>query len=170
MPQASACRFSFLCLIFQKCNTEFSLVWRFDAVPQVLAATFPIGIVSTQIGTLVKLMRVLMLRPVIVALSLFSQKIQGRGVDRRGGQNQSFFCGVFWFIAGFLLLAALRSLDFIPDVAIVPLAKTAGVLTIVSMAALGLRVDLTLIGPVGGRVTMAVLVLISISLILIRLF
>ena len=36
------------------------------AVPQVLAATVPAGLVSTQIGTLVKLMRVLMLGPIVV--------------------------------------------------------------------------------------------------------
>lgn len=39
------------------------------AVPQVLAATVPAGLVSTQIGTLVKLMRVLMLGPVVVGLA-----------------------------------------------------------------------------------------------------
>jgi uncharacterized integral membrane protein (TIGR00698 family) len=37
------------------------------AVPQVLAATVPAGLVSTQIGTLVKLVRVLMLGPLVVA-------------------------------------------------------------------------------------------------------
>ena len=40
------------------------------AVPQVLAATVPVGLVSTQIGTLVKLVRVLMLGPVVVGLSV----------------------------------------------------------------------------------------------------
>jgi len=38
------------------------------AVPQVLAATVPAGLVSTQIGTLVKLVRVMMLGPVKQAL------------------------------------------------------------------------------------------------------
>ena len=36
------------------------------AVPQVLAATVPVGLVSTQLGTLVKLVRVLMLGPVVI--------------------------------------------------------------------------------------------------------
>src|SRR6185503_5950264 len=39
------------------------------AVPQVLAATMPVGMVSVQIGTLVKLLRVLMLGPVVLVLS-----------------------------------------------------------------------------------------------------
>lgn len=162
--------------LFDLSETQYGILAGLTvyAVPQVLAATFPVGIVSTQIGTLVKLMRVLMLGPVIVALSLFSQKIRDEAPRAGVARTQSFFRWVPWFIPGFLLLATLRSLDFIPDVAIIPLAKIAGVLTIVSMAALGLGVDLTLIGRVGGRVTMAVtlslLVLISISLILVRLF
>jgi uncharacterized membrane protein YadS len=48
-----------------------------------------------------------------------------------------------WFMPGFLLFATLRSLDLVPDGAIIPIAKTAGFLSIVSMAALGLGVDLT---------------------------
>jgi len=40
------------------------------AVPQVLAATVPAGLISTQIGSPAKLMRVLMLGPVVVGLSL----------------------------------------------------------------------------------------------------
>ena len=40
------------------------------AVPQVLAATAPVAALSVQIGTLVKLVRVLMLGPVVLALSL----------------------------------------------------------------------------------------------------
>lgn len=38
------------------------------AVPQVLAATTPIGAIAMQMGTLVKLVRVLMLGPVVLAL------------------------------------------------------------------------------------------------------
>src|SRR5262245_7499143 len=44
------------------------------AVPQVLAATVPAGLVSTQIGTLVKLVRVLMLGPVVLGFSLLASR------------------------------------------------------------------------------------------------
>ena len=40
------------------------------AVPQVLAATLPIGALSNQVGTVIKLVRVLMLGPVVLGLSL----------------------------------------------------------------------------------------------------
>ena len=40
------------------------------AVPQVIAATAPVATLSVHVGTLVKLVRVLMLGPVVIALSL----------------------------------------------------------------------------------------------------
>src|ERR1700675_1837819 len=45
------------------------------AVPQVLAATLPIGALSNQVGTVVKLVRVLMLGPVVLGLSLISRHL-----------------------------------------------------------------------------------------------
>jgi uncharacterized membrane protein YadS len=41
------------------------------AVPQVVAATVPVGALSNQVGTLIKLVRVLMLGPVVLCFSLF---------------------------------------------------------------------------------------------------
>lgn len=135
------------------------------AVPQVLAATMPVGMVSTQLGTLVKLVRVLMLGPVVVLLSLFA----GRAGS---GTSLSFRRLVPWFIIGFLALAALRSAGAIPDAVLRGVLPTATALTIISMAALGLGVDLRVLGRVGGRVTLAVslslVVLLAISLALIR--
>jgi uncharacterized membrane protein YadS len=51
---------------------------------------------------------------------------------------------------------ALRSLSLMPDGAVFALQRTASLLTIMSMAALGLGVDLRVIGRVGGRVAAAV--------------
>ena len=55
------------------------------AVPQVLAATVPISAVSAQLGTLVKLVRVLMLGPVVVLLSLFRSRLDVSGPAPRPG-------------------------------------------------------------------------------------
>lgn len=137
------------------------------AVPQVLAATLPVGMVSTQLGTLVKLVRVLMLGPVVIGLSL----AMGRDGASRPGFSLNRF--VPWFIIGFLGLAALRSTGLIPDPVLKAVMPLATILTVVSMAALGLGVDLKVLGRVGGRVTLAVtlslLVLLAISLGLIRI-
>jgi uncharacterized integral membrane protein (TIGR00698 family) len=137
------------------------------AVPQVLAATAPMGLVSTQIGTLVKLVRVLMLGPVVIALSV----LVGRQEDPKPGLRLSRL--VPWFIVGFLSLALLRSFSAIPEAFLQVVMPVTSFLTVIAMAALGLGVDLKVLGKVGGRVTLAVtlslLVLIAISLGLIRL-
>jgi uncharacterized integral membrane protein (TIGR00698 family) len=131
------------------------------AVPQVLAATIPAGLLSTQIGTLVKLVRVLTLGPIVLGFSLFGRHL--RRDAKPGGFR--FFQMVPWFIIGFLLLATLRSLQLIPNEWVTPLLKTASFLTVISMAALGLGVDVRVIGKVGGRVTAAV----TLSLLLLLL-
>ena len=139
------------------------------AVPQVLAATVPAGLVATQIGTLVKLVRVLMLGPVVVGFSLLAPRL--RGPTGAGPRRFNIAKLVPWFILGFLLLATLRSFGAVPNPTIAPITKIASLLTVVSMAALGLGVDVRVIGRVGGRVTAAVtlslglLLLISITLI-----
>ncbi len=46
------------------------------AVPQVLAATLPIGALSNQVGTVVKLVRVLMLGPVVLLMSVLASKLR----------------------------------------------------------------------------------------------
>jgi len=144
------------------------------AVPQVLAATVPAGIVSTQIGTLVKLVRVLMLGPIVVGLSLVAAQRRKRHADATKAIAISPFKLVPWFIIGFLVLTALRSLQLVPDIAIAPVTKTATVLTVVSMAALGLGVDVRVLSTVGGRVTAAVtlslLLLLGLSIGLVHLF
>ncbi|WP_454634290.1 YeiH family protein [Bradyrhizobium cenepequi] len=140
------------------------------AVPQVLAATVPAGIVSTQIGTLVKLVRVLMLGPIVVGLSLF---VASRRKNEKATPISPFKL-VPWFIIGFLVLAALRSFELVPDAVVPVVTKTAVLLTVLSMAALGLGVDIRVIATVGGRVTAAVtlslLVLLAISIGLVHLF
>ena len=112
------------------------------AVPQVLAATAPVGLVAAQTGTLVKLVRVLMLGPVVFGLGLSS--------GARGHHGIGHFLP--WFIVGFLVLMGLRSAGVIPDVLIAPLQTVSGVLTIVSMAALGLMVDIRSLRDAGGPV------------------
>jgi uncharacterized integral membrane protein (TIGR00698 family) len=147
------------------------------AVPQVLAATVPAGIVSTQIGTLVKLVRVLMLGPIVIGLSLLVARRRKAGAAREGTSKTasiSPFKLVPWFIIGFLVLAAMRSFQLVPDIAIAPVTKTAAILTVVSMAALGLGVDVRVLSTVGGRVTAAVtlslMLLLGLSIGLVHFF
>jgi uncharacterized integral membrane protein (TIGR00698 family) len=140
------------------------------AVPQVLAATIPVGVLAAKVGTLVKLVRVLMLGPVVLLFSLSRRRIAGSSQTaptKPGLRNL-----VPWFIIGFVTLASIRSLGFVPDQAVKPLTLISAVLTIISMAALGLGVDLRVIGKLGGRITFAtsisLIVLFCISMMLIQ--
>lgn len=137
------------------------------AVPQVLAATMPVGVLSTQVGTLVKLMRVLMLGPVVLFLGLRGRR------RRRGAARPPLAVLLPWFIVGFLLTMLARSLGVLPEATLAPLQQASSLLTLVSMAALGLSVDLRAVLSSGGRVLAAgflsilVLVLLAVATALI---
>ncbi len=135
------------------------------AVPQVLAATAPIGAVAVQMGTLVKLVRVLMLGPVVLGLSLLTRRSRDEtdeaaphltAGDRPKPGRLPLHKLVPWFILGFVALAGLRSLDLVPHTALGPVAAVTNLLTIVSMAALGLGTNLRVVVGAGARVAVAV--------------
>ncbi len=128
------------------------------AVPQVLAATAPVAMVSVQVGTLVKLVRVLMLGPVVFTLALLAaRRPQGEGKAAEGAGNRlRAHHLVPWFILGFLGLAGLRAAGLVPQALLAPMAAASGVLTVLSMAALGLGVDVRMVARAGLRVTAAV--------------
>ena len=146
------------------------------AVPQVLAATLPIGALSNQVGTVVKLVRVLMLGPVVFGLAMLTSRLREE-VDEtaphpRAGMPKIHHL-VPWFIVGFLLVLVVRSLGFIPAPLLLPVKNIAALFTTISMAALGLGVDIRTVARAGLRVstavTLSLIVLGVISLVLIRL-
>jgi uncharacterized integral membrane protein (TIGR00698 family) len=156
------------------------------AVPQVLAAAFPVSVLSGQVGTLVKLMRVLMLGPVVLFFALrnrvkpsasrgpntsVTSRMHASADDRT--RRPSFTRFVPWFIIGFMILAALRSGGAIPASVADPMKTLSMWLTVLAMAGLGLGVDLRAIAHVGVRVMATVsaslLVLLALSLALIHL-
>lgn len=133
------------------------------AVPQVIAAALPLGAAAVQMGTLVKLVRVLMLGPVCLVLSLLAPRLAPQDVPvgefvtgKPAPKRLDLAHIVPWFIIGFLTLVACRSLHLVPAFAIAPISHIATLLTVVSMAALGLGVDVLVVAKAGGRVTAAV--------------
>ena len=151
------------------------------AVPQVLAAAAPMGAVAVQMGTLVKLVRVLMLGPVVLCLSLLTRRMRDEtdepaphltAGDRPKPGKLPLHKMLPWFIVGFLAMAGLRSAGLIPEVLLKPAAVTASTLTIISMAALGLGTDLKTVAGAGPRVIAAVTaslaLLLAMSIVLIR--
>jgi uncharacterized integral membrane protein (TIGR00698 family) len=127
------------------------------AVPQVLAATLPIGALSNQVGTVIKLVRVLMLGPVVLCISLFASQLRtGAARELPNSRVPRFRELVPWFILGFLVLLVMRSLGLIPQFLVPPITQIAATLTALAMGALGLGVDVRVVARAGVRVTIAV--------------
>ena len=61
-----------------------------------------------------------------------------------------------WFIVGFLALIAARSANIVPVALLRPASQLAWWLTVISMAALGLGVDVRVVAKAGLRVTSVV--------------
>ncbi|MBD9374665.1 putative sulfate exporter family transporter [Rhizobium sp. ARZ01] len=122
------------------------------AVPQVFAATVPVSAVSAQVGMLVKLVRVLMLGPVVVTLSLIAASRAGAA-----GCRPPLYRLVPWFIVGFLLMLAARSAGLIGEPVAMAMNVASGGLTVVAMAALGLGVDIRKVMQAGMRVSATVI-------------
>ena len=136
------------------------------AVPQVLAAAFSVSTLAGHVGTMVKLMRVLLLGPVVL---FFAMRHRRRNPDTRLHWTRF----VPWFIVGFLVLASARSAGALPPAVVAALGTISSVLTIGAMAALGLGVnprDMARVGrPMVITVTASLGVMVVLSLLLIRL-
>lgn len=118
------------------------------AVPQVVAAAFPVSQLSGEVATLVKLTRVLMLGPVVLAAGL---------LFRGGTASQRLSSYLPWFVAAFLGLAAMRSLGILPSALADSAREASRLLTVLAMAGLGFGVELAAVRRVGPRVGLAVI-------------
>ena len=147
------------------------------AVPQVLAAAFSYSQPAGTLATLVKLVRVALLAPLIFVLGIWHSRQAG------AGQAQIHYSRLVpAFVWGFLLLSFLNTADLLPVLQFrFGNYATSGILTnfgelllAVSMAAMGLEVNLVQFSKVGGRAmlvgTLAGLALCVSSLVFIRLF
>jgi uncharacterized integral membrane protein (TIGR00698 family) len=123
------------------------------AVPQVLAATFPVSATAGQIASLVKLTRVLLLGPVVAIFAVIFRE-DGEG---QGRSSLTFSKLVPWFVIGFGVAVTLRSVGAVPEWLADLLQEVSRVLTAVAMAGLGLSVDVRSIRETGGRVAAVVL-------------
>jgi uncharacterized integral membrane protein (TIGR00698 family) len=117
------------------------------AVPQVVAAAFPVSELSGEVATLVKLTRVLLLGPVVVAMGL---------LFRGGSAKRGLTVYLPWFVLAFLALAALRSAGLLPDTLAGPAHELSRLLTVLAMAGLGFGVELVAVRGVGPRVAATV--------------
>jgi len=116
-------------------------------VAQVIAAAFTWGQASGDLGTLVKLTRVVLLAPALLALGL---------VTHGGGVKYSWRDPpVPWFVVGFLALGAAGSFGLLPPTVKADLSKASVFLMTIAMAAMGLHTPMSMIRKAGLRVIYA---------------
>jgi uncharacterized integral membrane protein (TIGR00698 family) len=143
------------------------------AVPQVMAAAFPVSVLAGQTAMLVKLVRVLLLGPLVLGLALRERR-RHRAASAAGASLSKLSGGALvpWFVIGFLVAGTLRSLGVISPGAGDAARTGARVLTVLAMAALGLGVDVRAIRRVGPRVaatvTGSLVVMVVLALVIVR--
>ncbi len=167
--------------LFGLSNAEYGVLAGLTvyAVPQVVAASFAVSTESGDIGSLVKLLRVLMIGPVVagaawlVARSAVSQA-SGAAPSATAVPRFRLANAVPWFVTGFLIFAVLRTVGLIPESVGNGVREVSRSMTIVAMAALGLTVDLSSVRRSGRAVAMLVLLLtglsVTLGLLLIKVF
>lgn len=134
-------------------------------VAQVIAAAFTWGDASGDLGTLVKLLRVVLLAPALLALGLATR---GHGVRYTLKEPP-----VPWFVIGFLALGIAGSFGGFPGGNRALLSAASIFLMTCAMAAMGLHTQMGMIRRAGARVLYAGLAafgcMAALSFVLIRI-
>jgi len=116
-------------------------------VAQVIAAAFAQGPVSGDLGTIVKLTRVLLLAPAALALTVIIAVRDGRARQGAGQDKGGILAGlrhvpVPYFVFGFIGVAGLTTAGLIPAGMAGVMLQASTFLFLMAMAAMGLQVDL----------------------------
>ncbi|WP_368185341.1 YeiH family protein [Aestuariibius sp. HNIBRBA575] len=112
-------------------------------VAQVVGAGFSISDTAGETSTLVKLIRVSLLAPVVVIITLFWRNSDADDDGKRPPI-------VPFFVLGFLFMAGINSLGLIPASVGALLAKTSSWALLSAIAAVGMKTDLRNVIQVGG--------------------
>lgn len=114
-------------------------------VAQVVGAGFSISNETGEIATVVKLMRVALLAPVVLILTLVLRKHMGDASDSKKPPL------IPYFIVAFLFFATLSSFGLIPQVLISFLSQISQWALLSAIAAVGMKTSVKKIVEVGGQ-------------------
>ncbi len=113
-------------------------------VAQAMGAGYAVSEVSGQTATIVKLTRVALLGPALVAIALLFPAEAGQGRPR---------LRLPWFVGGFLAIVALQSIVTVPDVAKQAGQSAAQFLLLLAVTATGIRSPMAMLLGQGWRST-----------------
>jgi uncharacterized integral membrane protein (TIGR00698 family) len=123
-------------------------------VAQVIATAFQDGRVSGQMGTIVKLTRVMLLAPAVIALGALRQDDRagqaGAALQDSGaaGTPRTRRVAVPWFVVGFVAMTGVASLGIVPEGVKAAVKSLDLALMAVALAAMGLE---TRIAKLSGK-------------------
>lgn len=121
-------------------------------VAQVVAAAGIIGPAALKVGVVVKLARVLMLAPVIAGINLWQRRAASFAAAGRATTGAGTLPPIVpLFVAGFLVMAVLRTTGWLPPAVLDPVKLVQTVLLSAAMFALGTGVRIAQLRQVGGR-------------------
>lgn len=112
-------------------------------VAQVTAATFQGGLEATQSGTVAKLSRVVLLAPLILALTTLAR--------RRGHAGGAEAPPMPWFVLGFLVVVAVNSVWPVTGMTKDVIITITTLLLTIALAAMGLETDTRKLRASGWR-------------------
>lgn len=115
-------------------------------VAQVVGAGFSVSEETGEVATLVKLIRVAMLAPVVLVISIMVRRFAEDNVA--DGKRPPILPA---FVVGFLIFATLNSLGVIPAVIVEAMSSLSRWALLVSIAAVGMKTSLKRILDVGGQ-------------------
>ncbi|MEV8468951.1 YeiH family protein [Fluviibacterium sp. DFM31] len=114
-------------------------------VAQVVGAGFSVSEETGEVATLVKLIRVAMLAPVVLVISVL---VRRNFADQMDGKRPPILP---FFVIGFLIFAALNSIGLIPAGVVELLSSLSRWSLLISIAAVGMKTSLKRILDVGGQ-------------------
>lgn len=114
-------------------------------VAQVVGAGFSVSDETGEVATLVKLIRVAMLAPVVLVISVLVRRHAGAEAD---GKRPPILPT---FVIGFLIFAALNSFGLIPAIVVDVMSSLSRWALLISIAAVGMKTSLKRILDVGGQ-------------------
>ncbi len=110
-------------------------------VAQVVGAGYIISDQTGEISTLVKLIRVACLVPVVVVISLITQRSRSESHDKRPLLP--------WFLVAFIVLVIINSLGWVPPDAHAAITPVSSWCLLTAVAALGVKTSLKALADVG---------------------
>ena len=114
-------------------------------VAQVVGAGFSVSDEAGEVATLVKLIRVAMLAPVVLVISVLVRRNFASEMDGKRPPVLPVF------VIGFLVFAAFNSFGLIPDAVVSFLSSLSRWALLISIAAVGMKTSLRRILDVGGQ-------------------